>query len=59
LKRTGEREGDLMVDEIEFFVYGRFGEVECVFEIIVSVDCVIVFLDMSFLAPCIKFFEMR
>jgi hypothetical protein len=51
--------GYLILDKVEFFIDGGFGEVEGVFEIIVRVDCVIVFLDVRFLTSDIEFLEVR
>jgi hypothetical protein len=49
----------LILDKVEFFIDGGFGEVEGVFEIVICVDCVIIFLDVRFLASDIEFLEVR
>ena len=50
---------DLILYEVEFFVDGGFSEVECVFKVIVGIDCVIVFFDMSLLTSSVEFLEVR
>jgi hypothetical protein len=49
----------LILDKVEFFVDGGFGEVEGVFEVVVCVDCVIVLFDVGFLTSDIEFLEVR
>jgi hypothetical protein len=57
---TSVRPGDeyLVLDEIEFLVHRDFGEIERVFEVVVGIYGVIIFLDMRVLATRVEFFEV-
>lgn len=51
-------ESYLVLDKVEFLLDGGFREVECIFEVIVAVDRIIVFFDVGFLTTGIEFLEM-
>jgi len=48
----------LVLDKVEFLLDGGFREVECILEVIVAVDRIIVFFDVGFLTTGIEFLEM-
>lgn len=49
----------MILDKVEFFVDGGFGEVEGVFEVVVGVDCIIVLFDVGFLTADVESLEVR